>query len=232
MCKPQVTHASLQITLHSVKEQKLNLTPEEENLKTLWWEKSLKWMEISLLLDVKDRVKTFPLGGCDLVFPSLSWSLLCFTQSLYCSWVTQPCHHKPAAISAATSLLFSLSSSCRCYPSVISWYRAHIDSNDEILKSGLSSPFTVLSLLDLNAKNGSEANLWLRWLWPLICDPLCLCLWNMPCFLHLICRQMDNMVWRGLFRRLLFPAQSMMECNYQECRMKPWGQRPFPPCYE
>lgn len=154
------------------------------------------------------------------------------SQSLYCSRVTQPCHQKPSAISAATSLLFSLSSSSRCYPSVVSWCRAHIDSNDEILKSGLSSPFTVLSLLDLNAKNGSEANLWLRWLWPLICDPLCLCLWNMACFLHLICRQMDNMVWRGLFRRLLFPAQSMMEGNYQECWMKPWGQRPFPPCYE
>ena len=63
---------------------------------------------------------------------------------------------------------------------------------------------------------------------PLICEPLCLCLWNMAYFLHLICRQMDNMVWQGLFRCLLFPAQSMMECNYQEWRTKPWGQRPFP----
>lgn len=49
-------------------------------------------------------------------------------------------------------------------------------------------------------------------------------------FLHLICRQMDDMVWQGLFRCLLFPAQSTMECNYQECRAKPWGQRPFPVC--
>jgi len=48
------------------------------------------------------------------------------------------------------------------------------------------------------------------------------------CFLHLICRQMDNMVWQGLFRCLLFPAQSMMECNCQECKVKPWVQRPFP----
>lgn len=139
-----------------------------------------------------------------------------------------PPYCKPSSILVVTSLLFSLSSSCRCYPSVVSWCGAHGDSGDEILKSGLSSLFTVLSLLDLNAKNGSEANLWLWWLWPLICDPLCLCLWNMAYFLHLICRQMDNMVWQGLFRCLLFPAQSMMECNYQECRVKPQGQRPFP----
>lgn len=149
--------------------------------------------------------------------PSPLW----FTEVTPACRVTQPCLHRPASISVVTSLLFSLGSTCRCYPSVALWCREYSsDSSDEILKSGLSSAFTVLPLTNFNAKNGSEANLWLWWLWPLICVPLCLCLWNMAYFLHLICRQMDNMVWQGLFRCLLFRAQIMMACNYQECRVK------------
>lgn len=155
---------------------------------------------------------------CSL-FPVFHWSL-------YCCRVTQPYHHKPCGISVATSLFFfalqlmSMLSQC-CFMVQSPQWQQWWDFKEQVVLS-LSSPSWTF------AKNGSETNLWLWWPRPLICDPLCLCLWNMAYFLHLICRAMDNMVWQGLFRCLLFPAQSMMECNYQEYRVKPLGQRPFP----
>lgn len=144
----------------------------------------------------------------------------------WCCWLTRLC--RPIQHFSGLILCCSLSSHTDVVLVLFWRCRAHNDSSDEILKSGLSSPFTVLSMSNLKAKNGSKANLWFWWPWPLICEPLCLCLWNMAYFLHLIGQQMDNMVWQGLFRCLLFLEQSMMECNYQEWRMKPWGQRPFP----
>lgn len=101
--------------------------------------------------------------------------------SLFCCRVTQPCYRKPSGISVVTSLLFSLSGLMSMLSQCCFMVRS--DSSDEVLKSGLSSSsHCPRPGLDLNAKNGSEANLWLWWLWPLICDLLCLCLWNMGLF--------------------------------------------------
>ena len=151
MCNPRVKYA-------------LNFQKNTLRMQVFDEKNSLELVETSFLLDVQERVEAFPPGGCDLflfsfLFPSLS---LVPRWSLFCCRVTQPCYLKPSGISVVTSLLFSLSGLMSMLSQCCFMVRS--DSSDEVLKSGLSSSsHCPRPGLDLNAKNGSEANLWLWW---------------------------------------------------------------------